>query len=110
MLLKNLHGLWRFLYTDAVFERRCQMKTSLRRHYPDQVQGLKPRAYSQPADLPAPLVILISIRKADKARAKTWIYGFREAVWLLPFLLEISIIHTNSVFNEAARLLLHLII
>lgn len=35
---------------------RPSMKTSLRRYYPDQVQGLKPMASSQPAQSPAPLV------------------------------------------------------
>lgn len=52
--------LWRahrHRVTHAVLPRANAMKTSLRRHYPDQVQGLEPRAPSQPAGFPAPLVV-----------------------------------------------------
>ncbi len=51
-------GLSRHRLPRAEPRARKRYVTSLRRYYPDQVQGLEPRAPSQPADPPAPLVFL----------------------------------------------------
>lgn len=52
---------------------QAPMKTSLRRYYPDQVQGLKPMASSQPAQSPAPLVRFWQVlpRAADPPGRRT---------------------------------------